>query len=121
MISRRVKSFSHRRRPCTCTLRLNTPGSPADCNRSKKSYKKGLSERPSDPCPPPNTLQAGHADTRPRVSAQQPVAPSPALSSSSLRGLGPRRHAIEEHLSQCPDVIGEASSHGRRPGLPLPG
>src|SRR5262252_2758089 len=27
-------------RPCTCTLRLNTPGSPADWHRSKKSYKK---------------------------------------------------------------------------------
>jgi hypothetical protein len=29
--------------PCTCTLRINTPGSPADHCRSKKSYKRGLS------------------------------------------------------------------------------
>jgi hypothetical protein len=27
--------------PCTCTLRLNNPGSPADCHRDKKFYKKG--------------------------------------------------------------------------------
>ena len=30
-------------RPCTCTLRINTPGSPADRCRSRKSYKRGLS------------------------------------------------------------------------------
>jgi Tn3 transposase DDE domain len=23
--------------PCTCTLRLNTPGSPTDCHRGKKA------------------------------------------------------------------------------------
>jgi hypothetical protein len=29
--------------PCTCTLRINTPGSPVDRFRSKKSYQRGLS------------------------------------------------------------------------------
>src|SRR6266542_1501747 len=33
---------------------------------------------------------------RPRVSSRQPVAPSPALSSSHPRGLWPRRHAKEQ-------------------------
>ncbi len=27
----------HREGPCTCTLRINTTGSPGDCHRSKKA------------------------------------------------------------------------------------
>src|SRR5262249_50349090 len=45
---------------------------------------------------------------RPRVSSQQPVAPSLALSSSYLRWLRPRRHAEHPPL-QGPHVIGQAS------------
>ena len=30
-------------RSCTCTLRINTPGSPTDHRRIKKFYKRGLS------------------------------------------------------------------------------
>jgi hypothetical protein len=50
-----------------------------------------------------------------------PVAPSPALSSSHLRWLRPRRHAEQEHLTQRPDVLRQARGHGGRPRLPALG
>src|SRR3989442_1057340 len=34
---------------CTCTLRINTPGSPTDRYKDKKVYKRGLSWHPSGP------------------------------------------------------------------------
>jgi hypothetical protein len=38
--------------PCTCTLRINTPASPADHFRSKKSYKRGALIATQWPFPP---------------------------------------------------------------------
>jgi hypothetical protein len=37
--------------PCTCTLRINTPGSSVDRHRTKKVYTRGLSWPPSGPLP----------------------------------------------------------------------
>ena len=50
--------------PCTCTLRINTTGSPADCHRVKKAYKRGLSEHHCSPLHRDDALEAGHAGVR---------------------------------------------------------
>src|SRR5215469_4094002 len=57
---------------------------------------------------------------RPRISSRQPVAPSPALSSSHPCWLWPRRDAKEQHFTQRPHMVGQARRHRRRPWLPLP-
>jgi hypothetical protein len=66
---------------CTCPLRINTAGALVNYYRDKKVYTRGFSWHPSSPCTPRDALKAGRADTRPRVSSPQSVAPSPALSS----------------------------------------
>ncbi len=50
-------------RPCTCTLRINIPGSPTDRHRGKKSYKRGLSWHPSGPFTPGDALKTSRAVT----------------------------------------------------------
>src|SRR5712671_6352316 len=44
-------------------LTQRTTGSPVDCQRDKKFYKRGLSWHPSGPLSPGDALDAGHADT----------------------------------------------------------
>src|SRR5215510_2976952 len=56
---------------------------------------------------------------RPRISSRQPVAPSPALSSSHPCWLWPRRDAKEQHFTQRPHMVGQARRHRRRPWPPL--
>src|SRR5260370_25974964 len=45
--------------PCTCTLRINTTGSPTDLHRSKKTWTRGLSGHPSGPLTSVDALEAG--------------------------------------------------------------
>src|SRR4029453_10732091 len=106
---------------CTWPLRVNTSGSLIDRYRDKKVWTRGLSWHPSGPLAPGDDLDAGRADTRPRVSLQQSVAPSPALSSLHLHWLRPRRDAKEQHLAQRPDMVGEARGHRGRARPPLLG
>src|SRR2546427_9668017 len=49
--------------PCTCTLRINLPGSPTDRRKDKKIYTRGFSWHHSGPLSPGEALDAGHADT----------------------------------------------------------
>src|SRR5713226_3833672 len=44
--------------PCTCTLRINTTGSPTDHHRSKKTQTRGLSGHPSGPLTSVDALEA---------------------------------------------------------------
>src|SRR5262249_13444731 len=52
------------RGPCTCTLRINTPGSLVDRLRTKKVYMSGLSWPPSGPLTHVDALDAGRVDVR---------------------------------------------------------
>jgi hypothetical protein len=62
--------------PCTCTLRINIPGSPADLHRDKKVCKRGLPWPPSAPLTPGDALNAGCVDARRRL-RPPPSAASP--------------------------------------------
>jgi hypothetical protein len=57
--------------PCTCTLRINTTGSPLDRHKDKKAWTRGRSWPPSGPLTPGDALDAGRVDARP-----PPQAPS---------------------------------------------
>src|SRR2546422_1194458 len=50
-----------------------------------------------------------------------PLPFSTTTACSQTRWLGPRRHAKQQYLSQCPDVIGQARRHRWRPRPPLLG
>src|SRR2546427_6262016 len=58
---------------------------------------------------------------RSRINSRQPVAPSPALSSSHPCWLRPRRHAEQEHLTEGPHMVGQPRGHRWRLGLPALG
>src|SRR5262249_40354818 len=105
-------------RPCTCTLRINTPGSPTDRHKDKKVYMRGLAWHPSAPLPPGDALDAGHADARRAPSGSLPLLLPTTTAGSHPRGLRPRRHPIQQHLAQRPDVVRQSSGHGGRPWLP---
>src|SRR2546428_7975100 len=45
-------------------MRINTTGSPVDCHRDKKVYKRGLSWPPSSPLTPGDALEASRVDAR---------------------------------------------------------
>ena len=74
------------------------------------------SQRPLSPLVTPLKLAVRPHD--PASAHGNPSVPL-LLSSSHLRWLGPRRHAKQQHLSQCPDVIGEPHGHRRHAGPPL--
>ena len=80
----------------------------------------GLSWPPSGPLPPGDALDAGHVDAR-RLLRPPPRATFYHPAGSYPHGLGPGRHAKQEHLAQRPDVIGQPRGHGRCPRLPLRG
>jgi hypothetical protein len=86
--------------------------------RDRKIYTRELPWHPSIPFISRNVLKAGRADTRPRVSSQQSVAPSPVLSSLQLYWLWPRWYVEPQHLAPRPDVIGQPRSHRQRAGSP---
>src|SRR3989442_9607532 len=118
----RAGGASHGGGSCTCPLRINIAGSPVDRQRIKKAYTRELSWYPSGPFTPGDALKAGRADTpTPRQLTATRRSPPPALSSSHLRWLRPRRHPEQEHLPEGPDMVGQARRHGWRTGPPLPG
>src|SRR5262249_8775131 len=90
--------------PCTCTLRINTPGASVDRHRTKKVYTRGLSWPPGGPLTPVDALDAGRVDAR-RLLRPLHLATSHDPACSPPRGLRPRWHPIEQHLAQRPDVI----------------
>ncbi len=79
---------------CTCTLRINTPGSPTDRHKDKKVYKRGLSWHPSGPLTHGDALDAGRVDAR-RLLRPPPLAVSHHPACSPPCWLRPRRHAEE--------------------------
>ena len=101
---------SARARSCTWPLRVNISDFPCDRYRDKKLWTRGLLWHPSGPLPPGDGRDSSRADTR------RPLRPPP-LTASHHRGmltpcwLRPRRDAKEQHLTQRPDMVGEA----RRP------
>ena len=78
--------------PCTCTMRINPPGSPVDCHRGKKAYTKGLSGPPSGPLPPRDALEASRVDAPRPLRPPSPWRLPPTTAGSPLRGLRPRRY-----------------------------
>ena len=101
--------------PCTCTLRINTTGSPVDRHRAKKAQKRGLSWPPSGALTPVDALEAGRADAR-RLLRPSHLATSHDPACSPPRSLRPRWHAEQQYLSQGPHVIGQPRRHrGRGP------
>src|SRR6266571_9245014 len=97
--------------PCTCPLRINTPGSSADRQKTKKVYPRGSSWPPSGPPTPGDALDAGRADAR-RLLRSPPLAASHHPAGSHPCWLRPRRHAEQEHLAQRPDMVGQSRRHG---------
>ncbi len=79
---------------CTCTLRINTTGSPVDLLRVKKTYERGLSGYPSGPLTSADALAAGRADTR-RLLRPSSLAASDHRACSHPRWLWPRGYAKE--------------------------
>jgi hypothetical protein len=100
-------------------MRINIAGSPVDCHRSKKAWTKGLSWHPGGPFALVTPSQPAVRTHRPRVRSRQPVAPSPALSSSHLRWLRPGRPPIQQHFSQGPHMVRQPRGHRWRTGPPL--
>jgi hypothetical protein len=99
-------------RPCTCTLRLITTGLPGRPSQEQK----GLDERaltasqwPSPPCGRPRGRPCER--TSPAQAPSPRCCPPPAC--SHPRWLWPRRHAEEQHLTQAPHPIRQASRHRR--------
>src|SRR6266478_7418967 len=105
---------------CTCTLRINTPGSPTDRHKDKKVYMRGLSWPLSGPRTPGDALDAGRVDAR-RLLRPPPLAASHHPACSHPCGLRPRRHAEQEHLTEGPDMVGQPRGHGWCLGLPALG
>src|SRR6516225_2536455 len=96
---------------CTCFLRINTPGSSVDRQRTKKVYTRGPSWPPSGPLTPGDALTAGRADARRRLRSP-PLAASHHPAGSHPCWLRPRRHAEQEHLPEGPDMVGHSRRHG---------
>jgi len=98
-------------------FRGNTMGSPADRHRGTKAETRGLSWHPSGPLTPVDALDAGRADApRLRRPPPRPAAHHPAC--SPPRRLWPRRHPIQQDLSQRPHMVGQSRRHRRRPRPP---
>ena len=74
-------------RSCTCTLRINTLGSPTDRHKNKKVYMRGLSWHPSGPLTPVDALEAGRADAR-RLRRPPHLATSTTLRAHTPTGCG---------------------------------
>jgi hypothetical protein len=71
-------------RPCPCTMRRNTPGSPVDCHRGKEASLKGLSGPPSGPRTPRAPLAASRVDAPRRLRPPAPGGfPPPRLAPPS--------------------------------------
>src|SRR6516165_12746099 len=107
-------------RSCTCTLRINTPGSPTDRHKNKKIYTRGLSWPPSGPRTLVDALAVGRADAR-HLRRPPHLATSHDPACSHPHWLRPRRHAKEQDLAQRPDVLGQARGHRWRARPPLLG
>ena len=105
---------------CTWPLRVNISGSSVDHHRNKKVYTRELSWHPSSPLTPGDSLAAGRADTQ-RPLRSPPLTLPTTTACSHPCWLGPRRDAKEQHLTQCPDMVGEARCHRGRARPPLRG
>ena len=105
-------------RPCTCTLRINATDSLVDLRRTKRSIREGAHGLPAALSPLVTPSQPA-VRTHVVCSGSLPV-PLPTPSACSHpRWLWPRRHPIQQDLSQCPDMIGQPGCHRGCPGAPV--
>jgi hypothetical protein len=104
--------------PCTCTLRINATDSLVDLHRTKRSTREGAHGLPAALSPLVTPSQPA-VRTHVVCSGSLPV-PLPTPSACSHpRWLWPRRHPIQQDLSQCPDMIGQPGCHRGCPGAPV--
>jgi hypothetical protein len=105
-------------RSCPSSVRVNTRGLSGERQKDKKVYMRGSSGHPSGPRTPGGTLVAGRADAR-RLHWLPPRAASHPSACSHPHWLWPRRHPIQQDLSQAPDMIGQPGGHRWRIGAPV--
>jgi hypothetical protein len=103
---------------CPSSVRVNTRGLPGGRHKVKKFYTRESSWYPSGPRTPGDPLDAGRADAR-RLRRLPPRAASHPSACSHPRWLWPRRHPIQQDLSQAPDMIGQPGGHRWRRRAPL--